>query len=151
MILHLYEEMNQMVNNNKNKNWSNSLVFGRWPQTKTAIFWKTSRMINFRSPEWIKERENLLQHLERQVRKSQQPLARGRRRCRRRRRLLFGRCRHRRFLLRCGVGFQRRRRLFWRRLNGADPEALHGRAVEQCVLLVVRKHPARTESGRAVN
>ena len=28
------EEMNQMVNN-KDKNSSNSFVFGRWPQTKT--------------------------------------------------------------------------------------------------------------------
>ena len=30
--------MNQMVKNNKNKNnLSNSLVFGRWPQTKTKL------------------------------------------------------------------------------------------------------------------
>ena len=33
MIFHLYEEMNQMVKNNKNSNSSYSLVFGRWPQT----------------------------------------------------------------------------------------------------------------------
>ena len=33
--IYLNEELNQMENNkNKNKNSSNSLVFGRWPQTK---------------------------------------------------------------------------------------------------------------------
>ena len=37
MIFHLFEEMNQMVNKKKKKNYnnsSNSLVFGRLPQTK---------------------------------------------------------------------------------------------------------------------
>ena len=34
MIFHLYEEMNQQVNNHNNSS-SNSLVFGRWPQTMT--------------------------------------------------------------------------------------------------------------------
>ena len=29
--------MNQMVNNNKNKNSSNSLVFGQWPRTKIFL------------------------------------------------------------------------------------------------------------------
>ena len=33
--IYLNEELNQMENNNKNS--SNSLVFGRWPQTKTKI------------------------------------------------------------------------------------------------------------------
>ena len=40
--LNLKEEINQMVNNNKNNNKNNnnssfSLVFGRWPQTKTIL------------------------------------------------------------------------------------------------------------------
>ena len=36
--IYLNEELNQMENKNKNnKNASNSLVFGRWPQTKTSI------------------------------------------------------------------------------------------------------------------
>ena len=30
----LKEELNEMKNKNDNKNSSNSLVFGRWPQTK---------------------------------------------------------------------------------------------------------------------
>ena len=36
--LNFFKEMNQMVEDNKNKNnSSNSLVFGRWPQTKISI------------------------------------------------------------------------------------------------------------------
>ena len=37
----LNEELNQMENNNKNA--SNSLVFGRWPQTKTGIALRVQR------------------------------------------------------------------------------------------------------------
>ena len=39
IILHLNEDMNQKVNKNKNNNSSNSLVFGRWLQTKIAEIW----------------------------------------------------------------------------------------------------------------
>ena len=34
--IYLNEELNQMENKNKNKNTGNSLVFGRWPQTKIS-------------------------------------------------------------------------------------------------------------------
>ena len=44
--IYLNEELNQKVNINNNKitNSSNSLVFGRWPQTKTTLPWLVSEL-----------------------------------------------------------------------------------------------------------
>ena len=48
IIFNLYEEMNQMVNNNKNKNnSSNSLVFSQWPQTKMIFFAQAAQLSLF--------------------------------------------------------------------------------------------------------
>ena len=74
MIFHLNEEMNQKVHKNMKKNSSNSLVFSRWPQTKSAeMFQFFSSKPNFffnlasvrfrekervRTPRWRKECSN---------------------------------------------------------------------------------------------
>ena len=48
--------MNQMVKNkNKDNNSSNSLVFGRWPQTKIEAFtksWRTIEMMKLNYPQF---------------------------------------------------------------------------------------------------